>query len=158
MAGVSHGATTAARFAVHKPVDRVVMLSGPRDNTETWQGLPSATPANRFFGFSHVLDSGWTADHYCRSWQLLRMQEFGPVVNVDEASPPYSNTRRLITTADVDKNPARAHTAVMPGGSAVKNADGTFIHEPVWRYLFTHPAADSGPAVPLDADCAMDRQ
>ena len=158
MAGISHGATTAARFAVHKPVDRVVMLSGPRDNTETWQGLPSATPANRFFGFSHELDSGWTADHYCRSWQLLRMQEFGPVVNVDEASPPYSNTRRLITTADVDKNPARAHTAVMPGGSAVKNADGTFIHEPVWRYLFTHPAADSGPAVPLDADCAMDRQ
>jgi len=158
MAGISHGATTAARFAVHKPVDRVVMLSGPRDNTETWQGMPSATPANRFFGFSHVLDSGWTADHYCRSWQLLRMQEFGPVVNVDEASPPYSNTRRLITTADVDKNPARAHTAVMPGGSAVKNADGTFIHEPVWRYLFTHPAADSGPAVPLDADCAMDRQ
>jgi len=158
MAGISHGATTAARFAVHKPVDRVVMLSGPRDNTETWQGLPSATPANRFFGFSHELDSGWTADHYCRSWQLLRMQEFGPVVNVDEASPPYSNTRRLITTADVDKNPARAHTAVMPGGSAVKNADGTFIHEPVWRYLFTHPATDSGPAVPLDADCAMDRQ
>ena len=158
LAGISHGATTAARFAVHKPVDRVVMLSGPRDNTETWQGLPSATPANRFFGFSHELDSGWTADHYCRSWQLLRMQEFGPVVNVDEASPPYSNTRRLITTADVDKNPARAHTAVMPGGSAVKNADGTFIHEPVWRYLFTHPAADSGPAVPLDADCAMDRQ
>ena len=158
MAGISHGATTAARFAVHKPVDRVVMLSGPRDNTETWQGMPSATTANRFFGFSHVLDSGWTADHYCRSWQLLRLNEFGPVVNVDEVPSPYGNTRRLITTADVDKNPGRAHTAVVPGGSSVKNATGAMIHEPVWRYLFTHPVEQTGTAVPPDADCLMERQ
>jgi hypothetical protein len=158
MAGISHGATTAARFAVHRPVGRVVMLSGPRDNTETWQGMPSATPASRFFGFSHVLDSGWTADHYCRSWQLLRMNEYGPVVNVDEASPPYGNTRRLITTADVDRNPGRAHTAVVPGGSSVKNPDGGLIHEPVWRYLFTHPVDQTGTVVPPDADCAMERQ
>ena len=158
MAGISHGATTAARFAVHKPVDRVVMLSGPRDNTETWQGMPSATPANRFFGFSHVLDSGWTADHYCRSWQLLRMNDYGPVVNVDEVPSPYGNTRRLITTADVAKNAGRAHTAVVPGGSSVKNATGAMIHEPVWRYLFTHPVDKTGAAVPPDADCSMERQ
>jgi len=158
MAGISHGATTAARFAVHKPVDRVVMLSGPRDNTETWQGMPSATPANRFFGFSHVLDGGWTADHYCRSWQLLRLNEFGPVVNVDEVPSPYGNTRRLITTADVDNNAGRAHTAVVPGGSSVKNAAGAMIHEPVWRYLFTHPVDQTGTVVPPDADCAMERQ
>ena len=158
MAGISHGATTAARFAVHKPVDRVVMLSGPRDNTETWQGMPSATPANRFFGFSHVLDSGWTADHYCRSWQLLRMNDFGPMVNVDEVAAPYGNTRRLITTADVGNNPGRAHTTVVPGGSSVKNPAGGLIHEPVWRYLFTHPVDQTGAAVPPDADCAMERQ
>ena len=158
MAGISHGATTAARFAVHQPVDRVVMLSGPRDNTETWQGMPSATPANRFFGFSHVLDSGWTADHYCRSWQLLRLNEFGPVVNVDEVPFPYGNTRRLITTADVDNNPGRAHTTVVPGGSSVKNAAGAMVHEPVWRYLFTHPVEQTGAAAPPDADCSMDRQ
>ena len=158
MAGISHGATTAARFAVHKPVDRVVMLSGPRDNTETWQGMPSATPANRFFGFSHVLDSGWTADHYCRSWQLLHLNEYGPVVNVDEVPSPYGNTRRLITTADVGNNAGRAHTAVVPGGTSVKNAAGAMIHESVWRYLFTHPVDQTGTAVPPDADCAMERQ
>lgn len=157
LAGISHGATTAARFAVHRPVDRVVMLSGPRDNTETWQGLPSATPANRFFGFSHVLDGGWTADHYCRSWALLHMHDHGPVVDVDETASPYGDTRRLITTADVDKNPGRAHTAVLPGGSAVKNAAGEMVHEPVWRYLFTHPVDHTGTPVPPDADCTMDR-
>jgi hypothetical protein len=106
VAGSSHGATTAARFAKHQRVDRVVMFCGPRDQFETWQALPSATPANRFFGFSHVLDDGWKGDHYCRSWELLGLHEFGPLVNVDRTSPPYGNTRRLITDADV-KNDAK---------------------------------------------------
>ncbi|MGC4121937.1 MAG: hypothetical protein QM765_46615 [Myxococcales bacterium] len=56
------------------------MFCGPRNQYETWQGLPSATPKNRFFAFSHVLDGGWTGGHYCRSWELLGLQEFGPVV------------------------------------------------------------------------------
>jgi len=153
MAGISHGSTTAARFAVHRPVDRVVMFSGPRDQTESWQELPSATPSARFFGFTHVLDGGWTADHYCRSWQLLGMHAHGPVVDVDKAAPPYGDTRRLITTADIGGSPDRAHTCVIPDGSAVKSADGTLVHEPVWRYLFTHPVEQSGAAVPPDADC-----
>ena len=59
------------------------MFCGPRDQTETWQALPSATPSNRFFGFSHVLDGGWTGDHYCRSWELLGLHQYGPIVNVD---------------------------------------------------------------------------
>ena len=158
LAGISHGATTAARLAVHRPVDRVVMFSGPRDNTETWQGGPSATAARRFFGFTHVLDGGWAADHYCRSWQLLRMHECGPVVNVDESQPPYGNTRRLITSCDVGGNAGRAHSGVIPGGTACKDSAGAFVHEPVWRYLFMHPVDETGAAVPLDADCAMERQ
>src|SRR6266545_4086565 len=45
VAGSSHGSTTATRFAKHQRVDRVVMFCGPRDQYETWQALPSATPA-----------------------------------------------------------------------------------------------------------------
>ena len=97
MAGSSHGSTTAARFSMHQPVDRVVMFCGPRDNTETWQGGHSATPPHRFFGFSHVLDKGWQEDHYCRSWQLLKMNQCGEVINVEKSLPPFENTRRLIT-------------------------------------------------------------
>jgi hypothetical protein len=158
LAGISHGSTTAARFAMHQPVDRVVMFSGPRDNTETWQGGPSATPSNRFFGFTHVLDGGWAADHYCRSWQLLRMQEHGPVVNVDDTTTPYGNTRRLITNCDMGGNASRAHSGVIPNGNACKDAAGGFMHEPVWRYLFMHPVDETAAAVPLDPDCAMERQ
>ena len=158
LSGISHGSTTAARFAIHQKVDRVVMFSGPRDNTETWQGFPSATPANRFFGFSHVLDGGWVADHYCRSWQMLKLNEYGPIVNVDEAKPPYGSTRRLITNSDVKNDGGRAHTTVVPGGTSGKDAKGNYLYEDVWRYLFTHPVEETGSAVPADPDCEMDQR
>lgn len=157
MAGISHGSTTAARFAIHQKVDRVVMFSGPRDQLETWYTLPSATPSSRFFGFTHVLDGGWTADHYCRSWELLGLNQFGPVVNVDKEAPPYGNTRRLITDADVGKDANRAHSSSVPGGAAVKDASGKYVHEAVWKYLFTHPVDDVGSAVPLDPDCLKEQ-
>lgn len=158
MAGSSHGSTTAARFAKHQRVDRVVMFCGPRDQYETWQGLPSATPANRFFGFSHVLDGGWVGDHYCRSWQLLGLNEFGPLVNVDETPAPFLNSRRLITNADVKGDANRAHSSVVPGGSAVKDAAGQFVHEAVWHYLFNHPVDVVGepPSAENEAPCRLD--
>ncbi|HYE17861.1 MAG TPA: hypothetical protein VEA69_05425 [Tepidisphaeraceae bacterium] len=156
LAGASHGATTAARFALHQKVDRVVMFCGPRDQYETWQGLPSATPKNRFFGFTHVLDGGWSGGHYCRSWELLGLQEFGPVVNVDKDPAPWGNTRRLITDADVKKDAKRAHSCVTPGGAAVKGPDGKFVHEAVWKYLFTHPVEQVGQPVPADPSCLKD--
>jgi len=150
ISGASHGSTTAARFAKYQRVDRVVMFCGPRDQLETWQTLPSATPANRYFAFSHVLDGGWTGHHYDRSWELLGLHQFGPIVNVDNAAPPYGHTRRLITAADVKGDAKRAHSSVVPGGAAVKNAAGEFIHEAVWRYLFTAPVDEVGAAVPSD--------
>lgn len=153
MAGSSHGATSATRFAVHQRVDRVVAFCGPRDQLESWQGFPSATPANRIFGFSHVLDGGWTGDHYCRSWQMLGLQACGPIVDVDESAAPFGNTRRLITHFDVKGDAKRAHSSVVPGSAAAKTADGKFQHEAVWRYLFTHPVEQIGEPVPVDPDC-----
>lgn len=156
ISGSSHGSTTSARFALHQKVDRVVMFCGPRDQLEKWYTLPSATPKNRFFAFTHVLDTGWSGDHYCRSWELLGLNEFGPIVNVDKAPAPYGNTRRLITDADVKGDDKRAHSSVVPGGAAVKDASGKFVHEDVWKYLFTHPLDQVGDAVPHDADCQLD--
>ena len=156
VAGASHGSTTAARFAKHQQVSRVVMFCGPRDQLQTWQSLPSATPANRFFGFSHTLDGGWTADHYCRSWQLLGLAEFGPLVDVDQTPAPYGHSRRLITSADVGGSDRRAHSAVTPGGAAVK-ANGEYVHEDVWRYLFTHPVEEVG--MPVEPEpCDLDQR
>lgn len=158
LAGISHGSTTAARMAKAVKVDRVVMFSGPRDQYEVWQKLPSATPGNRFYGFSNVLDDGWIGDHYRRSWQLMGLQEYGPIVNVDKTPPPYGNTRRLISDADVGGNHERAHSSSVPGGAAVKDASGKYIHEEVWRYLFTSPIEQTGRPVPPDADCLIDQR
>ncbi|MDA7597874.1 hypothetical protein N8813_02990 [bacterium] len=155
MAGSSHGSTTSARFAVHQKVGRVVMFCGPRDRFQKWQGFPSATPANRFFGFSHVLDGGWSGNHYCRSWQMLGLNEFGPIVNVDKTPAPFGNSRRLVSDADVGGNDKKAHGMVTPGGSSAKNEDGTFAHESVWKYLFTHPIDKTGAPVPIDPDCKV---
>lgn len=154
ISGSSHGSTTAARFAKHQKVARVVMLCGPRDQFQDWQSLPSATPQNRYFGFSHVLDSGWTADHYCRSWELLGMHQFGPIVNVEHTQPPFENSRRLVTDFDVGGNAKKAHSAVQPGRNAQKDPiTGKYSHENVWNYLFTHPVDQIGEATPPDAGC-----
>ncbi|HYF37829.1 MAG TPA: hypothetical protein VD994_21180, partial [Prosthecobacter sp.] len=158
MSGNSHGSTTAARFAKHQKVDRVVMLCGPRDQYESWQSLPSATEPNRFFGFSHVLDSGWTGDHYCRSWEMLGLHQFGPIVNVDQTAPPYGNSRRLISDADVKGDAKRAHNSVQPGNAAAKGADGKYLHEPVWKYLYTHPVDQTGQPVAQDDNCLKDQR
>ncbi|MFK8111124.1 MAG: hypothetical protein AB8B91_02930 [Rubripirellula sp.] len=153
VAGSSHGSTTASRFGKHQKVARVVAFCGPRDQHQTWQALPSATPANRYFGFSHVLDGGWTGDHYCRSWELLGLNKFGAIVNVDKAKPPYSNTRRLITDFDVGGDAKVAHSSVLPGSRAFQDKSKNYMHEPVWRYLFTHPVEEVGQPVPLDEGC-----
>ncbi len=159
VAGSSHGSTTAARFAKFQKVSRVVAFCGPRDQLQSWQSLPSATPPNRYFGFSHVLDGGWVGDHYCRSWELLGMHKFGAIVNVDKLKPPYGNTRRLITDFDVGGDARRAHSSVVPGSRAKKGAKtGAYAHEDVWRYLFTQPVDEVGKAVPSDASCKKNQR
>ena len=147
LSGISHGSTTSARFAKYQKVARVVAFSGPRDQLESWQSLESATPANRYFGFSHVLDKGWTAKHYCRSWQMLGLAEFGPVVNIEETKAPYRNSRRLITDFDVDGNANKAHGIVVRGDR----------WQNVWKYLFTHPVDEVGKPVSKDPDCVVQK-
>ncbi len=157
LAGASHGSTTAARFAKEVRCDRVVMLCGPRDQDQDWQSLPSATPAERFFAFSHVLDDGWIGHHYCRSWEVLGMADFGPIVDVDTATPPYGNTRRLVSAADVGGDRKKAHGAVQPGRRSPTAPDGSMRYEPVWKYLFTHPVDQVGEPTPPDPACRVAR-
>jgi hypothetical protein len=157
VSGASHGATSATRFAVHQRVDRVVAFCGPRDQYETWQGFTSATPANRIFGFSHVADTGWSGDHYCRSWQMLGLHRYGAVTDVDSTPPPYGNSRRLTTLFDVKGDVKRAHRSVTPGPASAKSADGSYLHEAVWRYLFTHPVDKTGKRVQAEEDCELDQ-
>lgn len=153
LSGASHGSTTSARLAKHVRVARVVMLSGPRDQTEKWQAGESATPPERYFGFTHTQDKGWPRHHYCRSWLMLELHKFGPIINIDDAKPPYSNSRRLITSADVGNDANRAHGASTPGKRSPKGKDGKLLYEDVWKYLYTHPVEKVGNNVSPEKRC-----
>jgi len=155
VSGASHGATSSARFGIAQKCARIVMFCGPRDQLDDWQGLPSATPANRFFGYSHVLDGGWSGDHYPRSWLLLGLNKFGPIVNTDEAKAPYGHSRRLITKFDVKGDANKAHGFVQVGKNPPKDAKGVPLQEDVWRYLFTSPVDEVGQPVPPEPETRM---
>lgn len=160
--GSSHGATSSARFAMHQKVARVVMFCGPRDNTEDWQAGPSATPLNRFFGYTHVLDGGWTGDHYQRSWLMLRLNQFGPIVNTEKEKAPFGHSRRLTTDAPLkgtDKEQAaKGHGYVTPSKGSPKDAQGRPLQEDVWQYLFTSDVEKVGAPVPAEAGVRMDQR
>ena len=158
VSGASHGSTTAARFAKDTKVARVVMFCGPRDQYQTWQSLPSATPANRYFAFSHTLDGGWTGDHYCRSWRMLGLDAFGPITDVDAGTAPFGGSRRLVTSWDVGGDAKRAHSLVTPGSRLAKTDDGGYAHEAVWRYLFTHPVDQAGDPAGDEPPCRMNHR
>ena len=80
------------------------------------------------------------------------MHKYGPIVNVDKEKSPFGNTRRLVTDFDVKGNVRRAHSSVLPGGSAYQ-VDGKLVHEDVWKYLFTHPVDKTGKPTGLDPNC-----
>jgi hypothetical protein len=155
VSGASHGATSAARFGIAQKCARIVMFCGPRDQLDDWQALPSATPSNRLFGYSHVLDGGWSADHYPRAWLLLGLNKFGPIVNTDEAKYPYGHSRRLITKFDVKGDANKAHGFVQVGKNPPKDAKGVPVQEDVWRYLFTSPVDEVGKPVPAEPETRM---
>ncbi len=52
---------------------------------------------------------------------------------------PVWQLRRLTTNADVKRRRKRAHSGSVPAEAAIKDANGKYIHEDVWKYLFTHP-------------------
>ena len=80
-------------------------------------------------------------------------------MTVDGATPPYENSRRLISAADVGEDARKAHSAVTPGKASPKDPQTeAFLYEPVWRYLFTHPVDRAGVAVPMDDSCEKNQR
>ena len=87
---------------------------------------------------------------------MLGLNKFGPIVNTDEAKPPYGNSRRLITTADVKGDEKKAHSYVQPNAKgSPKDATGNYLQDDVWRYLFTAPVDQVGQPVPPEPQTRM---
>jgi hypothetical protein len=104
LTGVSHGASSAARFAMILSVGRVLSFSGPCDNTCTniactdpsaviasWFSEAPATPIDRFYALTGVRDP----QHVQHLVALERLHYVGAVTEVDGAAPPYGESHRL---------------------------------------------------------------
>lgn len=132
IAGISHGASSAGLIAKIRPVDRAVMLSGPLDTNQAWLGLPSLTPSDRIFGFTHTLDTQHAG--HLAAFETMKLP--GVPTTVDGVAAPYGGTHRLMTSAMPNPNTAAGgHGSTAPGNASPK-AGSTYVFAPVWATLF----------------------
>ena len=115
--GFSHGAQSAACFATALRVYRAVAQSGPRDNTcgngaakgvydpanppfdkacpdahiASWIDAPSATPIDRYYGFT----GGKDGQYGDIMFTMERMKFVGAFVNLDAEKAPYGGSHRF---------------------------------------------------------------
>jgi hypothetical protein len=92
--GHSHGATSSAAFAKIRRVWRAISLSGPRDDNPvpaTWLTMPSATPIERYYGFTGTAD----AQHQDHIKSMELQKYLGTLTSVEGAQPPYGDSHRL---------------------------------------------------------------
>lgn len=143
--GHSQGGGHAGIIGRYHLVVRVVMFAamdynGRLRRPANWIAVPSstpnATPAERFFAFSHQRDEAVNFTILStQAWPAYGMNAFGPVVNVDTAAPPYGNTHSL--TSNLDTPTSNYHGCVAVDRHLALLPDGTPVYKLVWEYLLT---------------------
>jgi hypothetical protein len=138
IAGHSQGGGHAAMIAKTRIVARVIMFDAPADISNVLQGQAlwlsgrHATPADRYFGFAHTEARG--LEHILQSWEMLGMDAYGPIIQVDDELPPFRGSHRLVTAA-VPAQPGKYHNSMAVDHCIPRLRDGTPAFTPVWKYL-----------------------
>ncbi len=137
VSGHSHGASTSGLIGKLRKVERVVMLSGPFDNRAgepaAWTKLPSATPADRFWGFSHTQEEQYGG--HIKNWSAMGLAALGPVVVVDDAGPPFGGSHQLVTSLPA-ANGGNPHGTTSAAKASPQLPDGRYRFEAVWRHVY----------------------
>jgi hypothetical protein len=92
--GHSHGASSAAFYGKVRRLWRAISLSGPRDTNPvvaTWLTMPSATPIDRFYGFTGTMDD----QHPDHIKAMDVMGYVGALTDVEQAPAPFGGSHRL---------------------------------------------------------------
>ncbi len=138
VAGHSQGGGHAAMVAMYYEVARVLMLAAPTDFSHSlaapapWITQPRATPAERYFGFSHRQDPGFR--RLKATWQQLGLSEFGPPVDIDTQRPPFSGSHQLVTNA-VPGRPNKYHGSIVVDPCLPKAESARKRLRGAWQYL-----------------------
>jgi hypothetical protein len=107
MTGLSHGASSVARWGMVRRLSRVVSKSGPRDNTcgtdpicamgvvATWFSETPATPLDRFYAITGTMDSQYPEILYA----MEQIGYVGDPVDIGNTAAPYGDSHRLTANA-----------------------------------------------------------
>jgi hypothetical protein len=107
MTGLSHGASSVARWGMVRRLSRIVSKSGPRDNTcgtdpncatgvvATWFSETPATPLDRFFALCGTQDPQYPEILYA----MEQIGYLGDPVDVGATAAPYNDSHRLTANA-----------------------------------------------------------
>lgn len=131
VAGLSHGASSAALIGKLRSVARVVGMSGPLDvfagNTpDAWLTTPGLTSLNKYYFLSHTADPQY-AGHQV-AWSALGVSALGPgVLDIAGRVAPYGNSHAL----KVQTTYTNPH-----GSTAPTSNESRAALLPVWRYMF----------------------
>jgi hypothetical protein len=134
--GHSMGGGNAGIIARHHELSRVCMSApaadgGPGSPAAWWS--VHATPASSYFGFCHNQDQLETKVYF---WDSIGMGDFGPVVNVAFATPPYSGTHKLSTSVE-PTIAGQYHNSVIADNVTPRLPGGIPVYKETWRHMMT---------------------
>ncbi|MDQ3799794.1 MAG: hypothetical protein M3384_10100 [Acidobacteriota bacterium] len=150
VSGHSQGGGHAGIIARFHPVLRAVMFAamdfnGAANAPANWIAQPNTTPnastPDKFWGFSHRRDEFVNFTILTnRIYPAYGMPQFGAVVNVDAASPPYNNTHSLTSNIECEN----FHGCVAADARLVRDSNNVPVYKPVWQHLLANTPAPYG--------------
>ncbi len=164
LAGHSQGSGYAAFIAKLREVQRVVTFaggdfSGLHQQAATWNFLPSATPTDRWFGFTHYKDAGeFDRGQQIPNWEAQDFVRFGPMVDLATKPAPYDYTHTFTSTLEPCPNVfgnIEYHGAPVNDPPQVRDTNGNSFYQGVWTHMLVGPTTPPALSVVI-ADSVRD--
>jgi hypothetical protein len=160
LAGHSQGSDYAAFIAKFYEVQRVSMFAGgdfwfPGLQPANWMFLPSATPSDRWFYYSHLHDMG---AFEIPQLEAIGLTKFAPPADTYGQSAPYGFTHALTSTMEPCpniNNQIDYHGATVNDPPQVRDTNGIPLNAEVWTHMLLGSTLPPSPAN-LIADSVAD--
>jgi len=149
LSGHSQGASMAAFIAIQHQVDRVTLFSGPTDvslngvltRPAFWISDHGATPASRYYAFTHLRDESGV--NFTAAWTVLDLKGADAPVLIDDSQTPFRHSHVLVTdAAPAPVTPRPGPETTMPFHLIVAGSrllplapSGQPVFASAWQYL-----------------------
>lgn len=150
VAGHSQGGGHAGIIARFHPVLRSIQFAAMDYNflagaPANWiaraETTPNASMPDKFWAFSHARDEQVNFTTLStRVWTAYQMPQFGAIVNVDNAAPPFSDSHSLTSNRECEV----FHGCIAADARLVRDQNGVPVYKPIWQYLMSNTAPPFG--------------